>query len=97
MRSMNNRHIGLGRICIAVVSALVLSGCAGKNPPYVVLFNSYFPSWILCAVIGCIAALLVRVILVYWEIDEYLPLPLLVYVAIAAAVMFSVSLLVFAR
>lgn len=66
-------------------------------PPYVVVFESYFPSWIVCASAGCIVAVLVRILLVRWDIDEYLPFPLLTYLAIAAVFMFLISLLVFSR
>lgn len=97
MRATNNRRIGLGRPWMAVVLTLLLTGCTSAIPPYVVLFNSYFPSWLLCAAIGCIAALLARVVLVRVGIDEYLPFPFLAYASIAAAVMFLISLLVFAR
>lgn len=97
MHVTNNRGIGPGRAWTAVVLTLLLTGCTSAHPPYVVLFNSYFPSWLLCATIGCIAALIARVVLVRLGIDECLPFPFLVYVSIAAAVMFSISLLVFAR
>ncbi|OZI72267.1 hypothetical protein CAL22_13480 [Bordetella genomosp. 12] len=74
-----------------------LAGCSTSRPPYVVVFHSYFPSWIPCAIGGCIAAVLLRVILVRRGLDEYLPLHLLTYLAFAAAVMFMLSLLIFAR
>ncbi|RIQ73398.1 hypothetical protein D0839_02780 [Bordetella avium] len=84
-------------ITLALWLTPLLTGCAGDRPPYVVLFNSYFPSWLLCATAGCIAALVLRVILVRTGVDEYLPLHLLTYLAFAAAVMFLLSLTIYAR
>lgn len=97
MRSLSNRQIRVGLVCVATVSVVLLSGCATALPPYVVLFESYFPSWLVCAAAGCVAALVARVLLVRLAIDEYLPFPLLTYLAIAAIVMFLLSLLVFSR
>ncbi|MDH0090293.1 MULTISPECIES: YtcA family lipoprotein [Achromobacter] len=81
----------------AAITPWILSGCGQARPPYVVLFNSYFPSWIVCAAAGCIAAIIMRVMLVRWGVDEYLPFHFLTYLAFAAAVMFLLSLLIFSR
>lgn len=88
---------GLRPLLLFVVLLPLLAGCSANRPPYVVLFHSYFPSWIACAAAGCIAAVLLRVVLVRRGVDEYLPLHLLTYLAFAAAVMFLLSLLIFAR
>jgi hypothetical protein len=84
-------------VSAAAIAPWFLTGCAQGRPPYVVLFNSYFPSWIACAAAGCIAALIMRVLLVRWGIDELLPVHFLTYLAFAAAVMFLLSLLIFSR
>jgi len=78
-------------------SIALLAGCAGSRPPYVVLFDSYFPSWLLCAVAGCVAAIAMRAVLVRCGVDEYLPLRFLAYLSFAGAVMFLLSLVLFAR
>lgn len=94
---MNRRHRGAARAGLMFGAAQLLAGCSGALPPYVVVFESYFPSWLICAALGCVAALLARVVLVRLGVDEYLPLPFLTYLAMAAIVMFSLSLLIFAR
>lgn len=97
---MTTLQQSLGRrlLPMAVWLLPLLTGCSATvQPPYVVIFESYFPSWIACAVAGCIAALVLRVVLVRKGIDEYLPLHLLTYLAVAAAVMFLLSLTIFAR
>ena len=85
------------RICIISVVAASLAGCTTTRAPYVLLFNSYFPSWIICAVAGCIAALLTRAVFVHFDIDEYLPLRVVTYFAVALGVTFLLSLTIFAR
>lgn len=85
------------RLCFIAVVAASLAGCTTARAPYVLLFNSYFPSWIICAVAGCIAALLTRVVFVRLDIDEYLPLRVVTYFAVAAGVTFLLSITLFAR
>jgi MFS superfamily sulfate permease-like transporter len=75
----------------------MLAGCSPRSAPYVTVFDSYFPAWILCAVIGMVGASLVRVLLVRWGIDEVLPWRVLVYLCLAAALMFLTSLVFFTR
>jgi len=91
---ISDRHY---RGVLALVAVFLLAGCDGTLPPYVVLFESYFPSWIVSAAVGCIASLLVRVMLIKWGVHEYIPFPLLTYIAIAAIFMFLISILVFSR
>ncbi|CAM4166010.1 hypothetical protein [Kerstersia similis] len=82
---------------LAVLACLLLTGCGIQQAPYIVLFESYFPSWIACATFGCIAAVVLRFGLIRIGIDEHLPFRFLTYVAFALAVMFLSSLLIFSR
>ncbi|CAK7051094.1 hypothetical protein [Kerstersia gyiorum] len=82
---------------LAVLACLLLTGCGGQQAPYIVLFESYFPSWIACATFGCLSAVVLRFGLIRMGIDEHLPLRFLTYLAFALAVMFISSLLVFSR
>lgn len=81
----------------AAAAAVLLAGCSSRSAPYVTVFDSYFPAWILCAVIGIVGASLVRVLLVRWGLDEELPFRTPVYLCLAAALMFLSSLLFFTR
>jgi YtcA-like protein len=76
---------------LAALAPLMLGvgGCAPSLP----LFGAYFPSWLLCAVIGISGALAIRVVLVRVGIDDALPLRPLVYVSLASAIACSVALL----
>ncbi|MFD9897267.1 YtcA family lipoprotein [Mesorhizobium sp. NPDC059025] len=61
---------------------LVLSACSPAAPA-IPIFGSYFPAWIIAAVIGIITTIVIRLILVAAGIDEHLPAPLLVYICLA--------------
>lgn len=78
-------------------SAIALSGCSGAEAPSFSLVGSYFPSWMACAFIGIITAVIARVLFIRVGIDEVLPWRLLVYVCLALAVAFICSLLLFTR
>ncbi|WP_269933387.1 YtcA family lipoprotein [Aminobacter sp. HY435] len=51
--------------------------------PSVPIFGSYFPVWIICAVLGVIAAVIGRQLFIFLGLDEFLPLRLLVYLCLA--------------
>ena len=59
------------------------------------LLGSYFPGWMLCAVLGVAAAIIIRQILAVAGISEYLVAPLLTYAALAMSATLVVWLLWF--
>ena len=72
----------LDRITAATVSTL-LGGCS--SAPSRNILGSYFPSWMICALIGMGATVAVRALLAKTGIDEVLPMPIVVYLAFATA------------
>jgi hypothetical protein len=78
-----NRHrrgpLGWWRLAIA----LPVAAC--NHAPTMNLFGSYFPAWMLCAVIGIVAAIIVRLILAVVGIDDYVVAPLLTYAGLAVS------------
>ena len=78
-----------GRICRAarilrrVAMALALSGC--NHAPTIDLLGSYFPAWMLCAVVGIVAAVVIRQILAVAGINDYVVAPLLTYAGLAVS------------
>lgn len=60
-----------------------LSGCS--SAPSRNILGSYFPSWMICALIGMGATVVVRAVLAKAGIDEQLPMPIVVYLAFATA------------
>nr|WP_024912746.1 YtcA family lipoprotein [Chania multitudinisentens] len=84
-------------LMLLLVAFLSLSGCVNAKAPAFSLLGSYFPSWIACAVIGIVVAIIARVLFIRVGIDEVLPWRLFVYVCLALAMACLSSLLIFAR
>lgn len=57
---------------------LGLAGCSGRAAPSFSLFGAYFPDWILCGVIGVLAAAAARLVLVRTNLAEVVPAQLFV-------------------
>jgi len=53
------------------------------HSPTLDLFGSYFPAWMLCAVVGILTAVIIRQALVVSGIGEYVIAPLLTYAGLA--------------
>ena len=71
--------LGLWRVAIA----LPVAACS--YAPTMDLFGSYFPAWMLCAVLGVVAAVIIRQMLAVTGIGEYVVAPLLTYAALAVS------------
>ena len=71
--------LGLWRVAIA----LPVAACSYS--PTMNLLGSYFPAWMLCAVIGIVASVIIRQILAVAGINDYVVAPLLTYAALAVS------------
>lgn len=96
-RRLPRAAAGWARAGAAALGALPLAGCMRGDAPAIPLFGAYFPSWLLSALAGILGAVLVRLLFIRIGIDDALPVRLPVYVCIAAAIGFAVSLLGFGR
>lgn len=65
--------------------------------PSLAIFGAYFPSWMLCLLIGIIATLVIRVFFMRFNIDDLLPLRLTTYTAIALSITCGLALFVYGR
>ncbi|MET3723524.1 hypothetical protein [Sphingomonas trueperi] len=65
----------------AAFLAVPAAGCA-RGAPSLVFFGAYFPIWLACAVIGCVAAGLARTLMVVSGLSHRLPYQLLLCTAI---------------
>jgi len=65
--------------------AIALPVAACDTAPTLNLLGSYFPAWMLCAVLGIVAAVIIRQILAVAGINDYVVAPLLTYAAFAVA------------
>ncbi len=63
--------------------ALTLSACSPA--PSQDVFGSFFPSWILCGVIGVAVAVGARQVLVSTALDQHLLMPAITYFSVAIA------------
>ncbi len=84
------RPSGLAR-CGVIVSLTALTGC--NSAPSQSILGSYFPSWMICALIGLAATIVVRQLLVATGLNETLPAPVVVYLALATAFAFAAWLI----
>jgi hypothetical protein len=75
------RLVGLCTAC------LVLSACNNlKGAPSYSIFGAFFPAWLLCAGIGLVGSVVLRVLVIALGFEEVLPWRLLVYTAFATGV-----------
>src|SRR3984893_6852804 len=85
----SGRWLRTGRHCCApralwrVAIALPVAACSYS--PTMDLLGSYFPAWMLCAVIGIVASVIIRQILAVAGINDYVVAPLLTYAALAVS------------
>jgi len=77
--------------CGAAVALTGLAGCTAA--PSQNILGSYFPTWMICALAGSGAAVVVRQLLIAVGIDKTLPVPVIVYLALAVAFAFAIWLL----
>ncbi len=70
-----------------------LAGCS--TAPSQNIFGSFFPSWLLCGVLGITAAVIMRQVLRLVGLGDDLWLPFLSYPAMALAVTFGIWLIWF--
>ena len=70
---------------------LLLSGCS--SAPSRNILGSYFPSWMICALVGMGATVALRFVLAKLGIDAELPIPIVTYLAFATAVSLGMWLL----
>lgn len=83
--------------CFIFFPCFLLTGCFNTGAPTFMLLDSYFPLWMLCAVLGIVAAIIARAIFVYLGLDELLPFRLLIYVCLALIVTCLLYLLLSTR
>lgn len=97
VRRLERRPSWRRRAAVVTLAIWPLTGCVSTGAPAIPLFGAYFPSWLLAALLGIVGAVIVRLLFVRIGIDDALPVRLPVYVCIAAAIGFAISLLGFGR
>ncbi len=72
-------------------------GIAYTMSPALPFYGAYFPSWLLCAALGVVGSVLIRILLIRLGIDEGIPFRSLVYIALAGLIGFAVAATAFGR
>jgi hypothetical protein len=86
-----NRCRPTARLWYATPILGVLSGCDGA--PSRNILGSYFPSWMVCALVGIALALAARAVFKATGLLEEIPVPFVVMLAIAGAGTFAMWLI----
>lgn len=84
------RAVPLGQAVLLAASSGALTACNAS--PSQNLLGSYFPTWMLCAILGGIGTALIRLVLAKTGIDAVLPVPVLVYLSCWIAVTLAIWL-----
>jgi hypothetical protein len=92
------RSSNFGGLRLAVIAAgaspiLASTGCS-RAPSFNIL-GSFFPSWLLCGVVGIVLTVVVRILFVRANFEKELSPLVLVYPCLAAFFTFSIWLLLF--
>jgi hypothetical protein len=85
------RRIGL--LPAGSLALMLAAGCS-RAPTFNIL-GSFFPSWILCGIVGILLAVIVRVFFVRIKLEEQLTPLIVVYPCLAAFFTFTIWLLFF--
>jgi hypothetical protein len=78
---------------IAFALLLFLTSCS--SAPSRDILGSFFPSWMLCAVIGIISSAVLHKVFVKFGFDQTIPAKLLIYILLAATITFLIWLIWF--
>lgn len=79
------------RTALSLTAVIALTACSAS--PSRNILGSYFPTWMICALLGLVAAVVLRVVLGKAGIDEALPIPAVVYLCTWIAVTLAIWLL----
>jgi YtcA family len=92
-RSVAQRIVRATTPAVSLVAAVILAGCS-RAPTFNIL-GSFFPSWILCGVIGILLAVASRLFFLHIKLEEQLKPLILVYPCLALFFTFTLWLLFF--
>lgn len=79
------------KVAFAMSLGIGLSACSQGQAPSFLLFDSFFPSWLVGIFVAVPITLVLRVILLRIGIDEVMPFRLLTYVCICACIVMAFS------
>jgi len=80
---------------LIVLITLFLTSCGQRGAPVIVMFGSYFPSWIFYFVFAVVITILLRVLFIKIGFDDLIEYKLLFYISLMLILAFFSSLLFF--
>jgi hypothetical protein len=83
---------GHGELRAAWIPFLLACMTACSASPSRNILGSYFPTWMVCALLGIVCVVIIRAILVKTEIDAALPVPVIVYLSMWTAATLAIWL-----
>ncbi len=81
MKTLRFREI----VGISASTVLLFAGPAKAAAPMVSVFGSYFPTWLICTLLGIVLTVIVRKLFIIVGINEHLPLAPVVYLCLTIA------------
>jgi FtsH-binding integral membrane protein len=79
------------RSALALTSAATLAACSAS--PSRNILGSYFPTWMICALLGLLGVVVLRAVIGKIGINATLPIPVVVYLCTWVAVTLAIWLL----
>lgn len=76
----------------ATILPLSLAMAACSASPSRNILGSYFPTWMVCALLGIVFVVVVRGVLVKTDVDASLPVPVIVYLSMWTAATLAIWL-----
>jgi hypothetical protein len=76
---------------LASLLLMALSACSAS--PSRNILGSYFPTWMVCALLGSVFVVVIRIALVKTGVDAALPAPVVVYLSMWTAATLAIWLL----
>lgn len=91
---MHSRQLTRGHTYVrqAVVSCLSMGMAACSASPSRNILGSYFPTWMVCALLGIVCVIVIRGVLVKTGVDAALPVPVVVYLCMWTAATLAIWL-----
>jgi FtsH-binding integral membrane protein len=88
--STTQASVGL-RLASTLLSVAALAACSAS--PSRNILGSYFPTWMICALLGLVGVVILRVVFGKTGIDAALPVPVIVYLCAWLAVTLAIWLI----
>jgi hypothetical protein len=85
-----NRAVSRGTLVFPI---LLLGGCG--RAPSINIVGSFFPTWILCIVLGILFTAGIRALGLYLRVEQHLQPPILIYPSLAASFALTLWLICF--